>query len=291
MLRTVLSLIVVLMLSVAATAGAAEKLKALVIDGQNNHNWKATTPVIKKAMESSNRFTVDVATSPSRGKDMSTFNPEFSKYDVVVSNYNGAMWSKKTQQAFLDYVNGGGGLVILHAANNSFGGWKEYNEIIGLGGWGGRNQRHGPYVYFKDDKLVRDESKGGGGHHGRQHDFAIMIRDSDHPITKGMPKVWLHVKDELYDKLRGPAVSMTVLATAYASPKTGGSGRHEPMIFTITAGKGRVFHTPMGHADYSMRCAGFQATLNRGAEWAATGKVTQPIPKDFPTADKTSTRK
>ena len=102
MLRTVLSLVVVLMLSAAATAGAAEKLKALVIDGQNNHNWKATTPVIKKAMESSGRFTVDVATSPSRGKDMSTFNPEFSKYDVVVSNYNGAMWSKKTQQAFLD---------------------------------------------------------------------------------------------------------------------------------------------------------------------------------------------
>ena len=118
-----------------------------------------------------------------------------------------------------------------------------------------------------------------------------MIRNADHPVTKGMPKVWLHVKDELYDKLRGPAVNMTVLATAYASPKTGGSGRHEPMIFTITAGKGRVFHTPMGHADYSMRCAGFQATLNRGAEWAATGKVTQPIPKDFPTADKTSTRK
>jgi type 1 glutamine amidotransferase len=291
MLRTVLSLVVVLMLSAAATAGAAEKLKALVIDGQNNHNWKATTPVIKKAMESSGRFTVDVATSPSRGKDMSTFNPEFSKYDVVVSNYNGAMWSKKTQQAFLDYVNGGGGLVILHAANNSFGGWKEYNQIIGLGGWDGRNQRHGPYVYFKDDKLVRDESKGGGGHHGRQHDFSVMIRNADHPVTKGMPKVWLHVKDELYDKLRGPAVNMTVLATAYASPKTGGSGRHEPMIFTITAGKGRVFHTPMGHADYSMRCAGFQATLNRGAEWAATGKVTQPIPKDFPTADKTSTRK
>jgi uncharacterized protein len=182
---------------------------------------------------------------------------------------------------------GGGGCI---AANNAFGDWKEYNEIIGLGGWGGRNERHGPYVYFKDGKLVRDDRPGGGGHHGPQHPFQVVVRNSDHPITRGMPKAWMHAQDELYDRLRGPAENMTVLATAYADPGKGGSGRDEPMIFVLQYGKGRVFHTPMGHADYSMKCVGFITTLARGTEWAATGKVTIPIPEDFPTAEEVSSR-
>jgi type 1 glutamine amidotransferase len=189
-------------------------------------------------------------------------------------------------------VRNGGGLVVIHAANNAFGDWKEYNEMIGLGGWGGRNEHSGPYVYLDaEGKLVRDESKGSGGHHGPQHDFQVVVRDPEHPITKGMPRAWMHVKDELYDLLRGPGENMNILATAYADKAKGGSGRHEPMIFTVDYGKGRVFHTPMGHGDYSMECAGFITTFVRGAEWAATGKVTLPIPDDFPTEDKLSQRK
>jgi type 1 glutamine amidotransferase len=268
---------------------AAEKIKVLIVDGQNNHDWKSTTPVMKKALEASDLFTVDVSTSPS-GKDLSAWKPDFAKYQVVVSNYNGANWSEDVQKSFVEYAKNGGGVVIVHAANNSFGDWKEYNEIIGLGGWGGRNEKSGPYVYYKDDKLVRDEAKGNGGSHGAQHEFQVVVRDADHPITKGMPTVWLHAKDELYDRLRGPAENMTVLATSWSDPKTGGRGAHEPMIFTVSYGKGRVFHTPMGHADYSMKCVGFITTLNRGTEWAATGKVTQKIPDDFPTKDKTTSR-
>jgi type 1 glutamine amidotransferase len=161
------------------------------------------------------------------------------------------------------------------------------------GSWDNRNEKSGPYIYLSEDgKVVRDDKPGGGGHHGSQHDFAVIIRDADHPITKGLPREWLHVQDELYDLLRGPGENMRILATAFADPKQGGSGRHEPMLMTIEYGKGRTFHTPMGHGNNSQECVGFITVFQRGAEWAATGKVTQTkVPEDFPTAEKTSQRK
>ncbi len=292
-LRTLAVLLPVLTCSTLAYAQdakteKAEKLKVLILDGQNNHNWKATTPVLKAALESCGLFTVDVATT---GKTTEGFAPVFKNYNVVVSNYNGQRWPKETEAAFLDYVKNGGGFVCVHAANNSFGDWEEYNKIIGLGGWGGRSEKHGPYVTYRDGKIFRDMAKGGGGSHGSQHDFVVTIRDTEHPITKGLPTEWLHVKDELYDRLRGPAENMTVLATSFSDKKTGGRGEHEPMMMVLEYGKGRCYHTPMGHDDKSMRCAGFIYTLQRGTEWAATGKVTlTEIPKDFPTKEKTSSR-
>ncbi|MCA9176593.1 MAG: ThuA domain-containing protein [Planctomycetales bacterium] len=275
----------------ATWASADEKLKVLIVDGQNNHGvWPKTTQMMKRYLEDTKRFQVDIATTAPKGSDPE-YKPTFSKYNVVLSNYNGAAWPQATQEAFVDYMKQGGGLVVVHAANNAFGDWDEYNKIIGLGGWGGRTERSGPYVYLNDEgKLVRDTSPGRGGHHGPQHPFTVIVRDGEHPITKGMPREWLHVRDELYDMLRGPAENMQVLATAYADKDKGGTGRHEPMIFTVSYGKGRVFHTPMGHGDYSQECVGFITTLLRGTEWAATGKVTLPIPDDFPTADNISQR-
>lgn len=305
-----------LLLAAQSMASAAD-LKALIIDGQNNHGvWPKTTMMMKSYLEQTDLFEVDIARTkysnnganlikefPLEGFESEmrpkpetdpNFKPDFAKYDVVISNFGhgAAPWPKETQDAFVEFVQNGGGLVIVHAADNSFGDWPEYNEMIGLGGWGGRNEKSGPYVYFNDDgKQVRDESAGRGGSHGSQHPFSIVVRDGEHPITKGMPREWLHGKDELYDRLRGPAQNLHVLATAYASPEHRGTGRHEPMLMTIKYGKGRVFHTPMGHADYSQECVGFIVSLQRGTEWAATGEVTQPIPEDFPGADKESSRK
>jgi type 1 glutamine amidotransferase len=160
--------------------------------------------------------------------------------------------------------------------------------MCGLGGWGGRNLAAGPFVFINDaGEVIRDsETRGAGGHHGPQHEFQVRSRDAEHPIMKGLPSVWLHTRDELYDKLRGPADGMHILATAYSAPDKQGTGRHEPMLMTIDYGKGRVFHTALGHADYSVNCVGFITTFTRGTEWAATGKVTIPVPKEFPTEDK-----
>jgi HEAT repeat protein len=268
-----------------------KQLKALIVDGQNNHNWKGTTPVLKGLLEETGLFAVDVATTPAKGKPMDSFKPDFAKYDVVVSNYTGDQWTEETQDALVDYMKNGGGLVVYHAANNAFPKWKEWNEMIGVGGWGGRDEKSGPKIRYRDGRVVLDHSPGRGGSHGPQHDFQIITRDRTHAITAGLPEKWMHTKDELYSNLRGPAKNVTVLATAYADPKQKGTGEHEPMLMTIRYGKGRVFHTAIGHNVEQLRCIGFITTFQRGAEWAATGRVTRiEVSEDFPTAGKVSLR-
>ncbi len=259
------------------TARAQEPVyRALLIDGQNNHRWQQTTPRIAATLESTGRFAVDVATTPPKGGDMAKFRPDFSKYDVVVSNYNGEPWSEPTRRAFEAFVREGGGFVCVHAADNSFPDWPEYNQMIGLGGWGGRTEKDGPYVRWRDNRFVQDPSPGRGGSHGRRHPFLIVCRDTAHAITRGIPGSFMQAEDELYAQLRGPAANLQILATAYSDPQTGGTGEHEPILMTIRYGDGRVFHTTLGHDETAMSGTAFQITLQRGTEWAACGQVTQP---------------
>ena len=278
----------------AQAAFAATPIKALIIDGQNNHDWKATTPVLKKILEDSKMFQVDVLTTPPKGGDFSEFKPDFSKYQVVVGNYNefpsGDKWPGVVMSAFEQYVRGGGGYVSYHAADNAFPEWKAYNLMIGIGGWMGRNEKAGPFWYYKDGKLASDPTPGSAGNHGARTPFLVVMRDTKHPISKGLPVQWMHASDELYSKMRGPGENMNVLATAMSDPANKGTGHDEPMLMALTYGNGRIFHTTLGHDTAAMSCVGFIVTLQRGAEWAATGKVTQKVPSDFPKADKVSTR-
>jgi type 1 glutamine amidotransferase len=276
-------------------AGAAmgDPMRALIVDGQSNHNWKQTTPVLRRLLEETGLFAVDVATSPAKGQDMSGFMPNFAAYKVVVLNYTdyeGDDWPEAAKRSLETYVAGGGGLVIYHTASCSFPKWPEYNTMIGLGGWGGRCEKDGPFVYWKDGQFVRDMTPGLGGDHGTQHAFQIVVREVEHPITKGLPEKFMHSADELYAKLRGPAKNLTVLATAYSDPKQRGSGRNEPVLMTIAYGKGRVFNTILGHEREQLRSVAFIVTFQRGTEWAATGQVTQKVPGDFPSADQPSVR-
>jgi type 1 glutamine amidotransferase len=314
------------------------KMKALIIDGESSHGiWPKTTMMMKSYLEETGIFKVDIARKkytwqgphhnvdepkeitdllslypiPFQEKTVSVaepkidleFSPDFSKYDVVISNlgWKATSWPNEIEINFINYIKNGGGLVVIHGANNAFGDWPAYNEMIGLGGWGGRDAKAGPYVYYDSkDEIKRDTSEGPCGFHGPQHEFQVATRNENHPIMQGLPEEWKHTKDELYERLRGPAKNMTILATSFSDLEQNAplrddsvqvTNRHEPMLMTINFGKGRVFHSTLGHMDYSMECVGFITTFQRGAEWAATGKVTQPVPIDFPTRENTSSRK
>jgi len=287
--------VVLILVAIAPACGvAAEKIRVLIIDGQNNHNWQAMTPPMKATLEKSGRFTVEVATTPGNKApeaDWAAFRPDLSKYDVVLSNYNGQPWPAEVQVGLEKFVGNGGGLVIIHAANNAFPDWPAWNEMIGLG-WRANNYGDRVSLNDKGDLVRTPKGEGPGAGHGPQHEYAVVVRDREHPVTKGMPVEWMHTKDELYHGQRGPAASMHILATAYSSKDQKGTGEHEPMIWWIPYGKGRVFTTLLGHVggneNVAIRCVGFNTVMLRGTEWAATGNVTIPIPDNFPTVDKTS---
>jgi len=230
-------------------------ISTLLLTGANNHDWQRTAPFIKELLESTNRFEVTLATDAS-----AALEGDISNYDLLFVDYNGPIWSEAAQANFLQAVKNGAGVVIFHAANNAFDGWTEYEKMVGL--------------------LWR---KGTG--HGQFHEFEVKITNHDHPITQGVED--FRIEDELYHRLvPTQGTHVEVLATAFSSLESGGSGQEEPMLMVTQYGSGRVFHTALGHVwpgefngDYrgvllvAIENEGFHTTLLRGAEWAATGKI------------------
>jgi len=295
MKRTAIALLSALVVFATMASRAAAPISVMILDGESGgtyHDWQRVTPVLKKVLDETSLFATTVVTTPPANGDFSSFMPDFTKYQAVVLNYDAPddRWPAALKTAFEQYVKNGGGFVSVHAADNAFPGWQAFNEMIGVGGWRGRRDQAGPYWYFKDGKLTSDAGAGTAGSHGKRVPFQISVRNNSHPITKGLPPAWMHQGDELYARLRGPGRNMTVLATAFSDPQNNGSGRDEPQLMVLSYGKGRVFHTTLGHDVNALSSVDFVVTLQRGTEWAATGQVTQKVPANFPTATTVSYR-
>ena len=305
-------------------------IKALIVDGQNNHDWETTTDSLRATLEAAGLFSIEVSTAP-RSSQLRTirppkddamkslysdfdqlrksafqksrekldrawknWNPNFADHHVVVLNYNGRDWNPETKSRLVEYVKNGGGLVLVHAANNAFRNWKEFNEIIGMG-WRPAPSGKAIKIDGKTGHPYWDKSAGNSGH-GSKHPFQITVRKPDHPIMRGLPKKWMHGSDELYHDMRGPAANLTILSSAYSDANQRGTGKHEPITWEVKYGKGRVIVTTMGHfwagQDNfdSLHCAGFQTIFARSCEYAATENVQQKPPADFPNETDVSIR-
>jgi len=246
-----------LTLAAPARAQVADLLpgqsRVLVITGASNHHWEFTSRELVEMLAGSGKFRVDQTSDPAATLADAEV---LARYQALVLDYNGPRWGEQAEQNFVEAVRGGTGVVVVHAADNAFPGWVEYEQIVG--------------------HLWRD-----GSGHGRFHPFDVEITDREHPITRDMADIVAH-PDELYHGLVNvQGTDHRVLAVAESTKESGGTGRLEPMIMVGSFGAGRVFHTPLGHvwrgnafSRNSVRDVRFKDLIIRGTEWAATGDVT-----------------
>jgi len=279
------------------SAVSKSAIRVLIVDGFSNHDWKQTSLMVRRILEETGRFEVTVSTAPNSADSLSgtSWDPQFGEYAVVIQNCNNIQdtslrWPRSVEQRLEAYVRGGGGLYVLHSANNAFARWLQYDTIIGLG-W--RSRSYGYALQLDSaDRITRiPPGQGEGTNHGARFDAVIHIVNG-HPINQGYPQRWRTASMELYRYARGPAENLTVLSAATDSV----TGRIFPVDWVVQYGKGRVYASSMGHLwkgdvyPVSYRSIDFQTTLIRATEWLATGKVTYPVPAKFPTADATSLR-
>jgi type 1 glutamine amidotransferase len=235
-------------------------LMILILTGQSDlpfHEWRVTTPFLKAVLEKTGRFQVAVLEQPGEITPAA-----LARYDAVLLNYNGPRWGSEAEAALEQFVRSGKGLIAFHGAT--------YGPLMGtvLVKGAGFHREEGWPAYSEMLGATWDADKIG---HAVRHSFTVKLTDREHPIARGLPAEFT-VDDELYHKmtLRPEA---HVIATAYSDPARRGTGREEPMAWTVSYGRGRVFYTPLGHDVKALNVDAVTAMLARAAEWVATGSV------------------
>jgi hypothetical protein len=286
-----LALLLVPLAWIAAADTSPGRIRVLLVGGQNNHDWQKSNAFLMAFLANQPGIAVEESNTPPNKAPKEAWDawkPDFTKYGAVLLNYNGEMWPDDVKAAMEKYLEDGGGVMPLHAANNSFSGWNGFEQAVGLL-W--RGKEFGASVFFDEvGKLQREEkNQGRGMGHGSQYDWKMTVRDATHPITAGMPVNWIHRLDELYHGQRGPADKLNILLSAFSDPTKGGTGKDEPIVWWVPVGKGKMLTNVMGHVGDTacLSCVGYQTVLLRSIEWLAKGGCTTAIPADFPT-DKAS---
>lgn len=293
--KILLSWMVFLCFHIYAIAQSEKPIRTLIVDGFSNHDWKKTTLAIRGILEPTGLFLIEETTIPTDPAAREAWELDLRDFDLVIQNTNNIhdlslKWPVAAQKALEEFVRKGGGLYILHSANNAFPDWEEYNKMIGLG-W--RSVQDGTAIEINPDTeelIYHPAGQGKGTNHGDRFDALIQIIKR-HPINEGFPDAWKTKNTEVYSFPRGTAKDLTVLSFAYDSTDT---HKNWPVEWVVNYGKGKVYNSSMGHLWHgetfppAYQCVGFQTTLIRAAEWVATGVVSYPVPKNFPTATETS---
>ena len=230
-----------------AGAALAAPIRILILTGANNHDWRATTPVLRQMLEASGRFAVTVTTN------VPGLTPgDLPQYDVLLSNFNtfgqkepGEVWGGAMRAAFIDFIRRGHGFVVVHAGSAGFYDWPEFQQLAGA-------------------------TWGHGTSHGKMHTNEVHLLPTGHPVTVGLAD--FATFDEFWQNSQ-IAPGALVLAEVTPNPAFGGTGKPEPIAFATQMGRGRGFTLLLGHNVQAMTADGFKLLLQRGTEWAATGTV------------------
>jgi len=220
-------------------------IKVLLITGDDvgAHPWREISETTREILVGSGKFDVKVCEDPL----ILESETSLASYDVIVFTIYSAKRAElpgQAQENLLNYVKSGKGFFVQHLATASFPKWEEFGKLCGR-------------------KWVMGTSG-----HGPRSDFTSKIVDKEHPITKGLTD--FTTNDELYAKLQGNEdIHVLVTADSDWSKKT------EPLIFVKNYGQGRVVHNAYGHDRKALMTPSVQKIIIRGAEWAATGRVTE----------------
>ncbi|NTU51497.1 MAG: hypothetical protein HGA94_03555, partial [Candidatus Aminicenantes bacterium] len=221
-LRVVAASAAVMGLFACGRPAPAAPIRVLLLSGQNNHDWKTTTPKLEAILEEDGRFEVDITGSPG-GLTSSTLEP----YDAILSNWNAygdevsaSARPEEARRATLEFVRGGKGHIVVHAGSSSFEGWDDYARLT-LAAW-----------------------KNGRSSHGPIHEFPVRIDDPLHPVTAGLAP--FTIRDELWNR-PGTVEGAKVLASSFSAPDMEGTGEWEPAVLAGRYGKGRSLTILLGH--------------------------------------------
>ena len=295
--------VILIFFSFYVTAQERENTNVLILQDREHHDTNLQAETFKAILQKSLEYHVDIIISTEQ-KRWYEHDLRFSNYDLVVTSSLGFEdLPNEPLKELKKFIVEGGGFVVVHQGTAAYVDEPVFQELIGLGWYGSHTGSHISWNDETDDWEETPIYHGVAPAHGKQHEMVIDTRNTEHPVTMGLPLKWRHAMDEFYHGMRGNPENVEILATAYSDKMMWGSGEHEPIAWTLEHGTGKVFVTVLGHVfneenaneipginssengKKAIYCVGFQTLFARGAEWAATGKVTLALPSNFPTED------
>ena len=224
-------------------------LRVLILSGEGAHDWRTTTPFLRRLLLDSGRFDVRVCESP-----VGLAPETLAAFDVVVDDYSGARMGSAAETALEAFVSSGKGLVIMHGALASLA--RQENEAgAGVNGKIRPDLATMISVSWPQTKVEDLEAP--------FHLFGVKVAQPEHPIMRGINSN-LRAADR-------PCLNFALLSGSEVLART---DKEDPLIFVSTPGKGRTFSTALGHDLASMQERAFITTFLRGTEWAGSGRVT-----------------